>query len=305
MGARAPPSRSHTEAFLFMRTSGLQRRRFATEQEEGEQYGDDARVSLLRGEEGEGGLVPDWAGRVEGLNYQITRVEGKVGELATLHTKHLSRPGLEEGDQEERTIQRLTLEITGLFGTAQKQLVALQGVSRGLGGRERLVVANIVTSLVVRLQEITERFRASQGGYLRRVEAREQRSSQYFSTFQGEDDGLLVEESGGGWSQQDVVLVEDQGRIIRQREQEIANIVQSIQDLNTIFKDLAGMVSEQGEMVDRIDYNIEHAGIKVEEGLKQLQQASKHQAKNRKMKCILCLGPGLVVLLLILILVKS
>ena len=111
MGARAPPGRSHTEAFLFMRTSGLQRRRFATEQEEGEQYGDDARVSLLRGEEGEGGLVPDWAGRVEGLNYQITRVEGKVAELATLHTKHLSRPGLEEGDEEERTIQSRGAQI--------------------------------------------------------------------------------------------------------------------------------------------------------------------------------------------------
>lgn len=229
----------------------------------------------------------------------------KRHQACSTDEKHLSRPGLEEGNEEERTIQRLTLEITGLFGTAQKQLVSLQGVSRGLGGREGLVVANIVTSLVVRLQEITERFRASQGGYLRRVEAREQRSSQYFSTFQGEDDGLLVEESGGGWSQQDVVLVEDQGRIIRQREQEIANIVQSIQDLNTIFKELAGMVSEQGEMVDRIDYNIEHAGIKVEEGLKQLQQASKQQAKNRKMKCILCLGPGLIVLLLILVLVKS
>jgi hypothetical protein len=43
-------------------------------------YGDDARVSLLRGEgsagdaEGGGGEgPPPWVGRVEGLNYQITR----------------------------------------------------------------------------------------------------------------------------------------------------------------------------------------------------------------------------------------
>ena len=54
--------------------------------------------------------------------------------------KHLSRPGLEAVDEEERNIQRLTLEITWLFGTAQKQLVALQGVSRGLGGREGLAL---------------------------------------------------------------------------------------------------------------------------------------------------------------------
>ena len=34
-------------------------------------------------------------------------------------------------------------------------------------------------------------------------------------------------------------------RFLRKREQEISSIVQSIEDLNTIFKDLAQMVSEQ------------------------------------------------------------
>jgi hypothetical protein len=34
-------------------------------------------------------------------------------------------------------------------------------------------------------------------------------------------------------------------RFLRRREQEIGSIVQSIEDLNTIFKDLALMVTEQ------------------------------------------------------------
>ena len=34
-------------------------------------------------------------------------------------------------------------------------------------------------------------------------------------------------------------------RFVHKREQEIQNIVQSISDLNVIFKDLAQMVSEQ------------------------------------------------------------
>merc|ERR1711934_244465 len=151
------------------------------------------------------------------------------------------------------------------------------------------------------------RFRGSQGSYLRKVEPREKQSSQYFSTFQGEeeeeDDGLLV--AGASWSQQDVILMEDQSKLLRKREQEITSIVQSIQDLNTIFKELATMVSEQGEMVDRIDVNIENASIKVDEGLRQLQQAHKYQKANRKMKCIMCLAPTLILLLLVLIVVKS
>ena len=304
MGPRPPPSRCHTEAFLFMRSSALQRRRFVVEQEE--EISDD-RVSLLRKEE-EGQVVPEWTSRVERLNYQMTVAETRVQELDTLHRALLSRPGIEDADVEERNIQRLTQETTALFSAAQRQLVELQRYSQRLRGREKLVLGNIVAALVARLQEVTESFRGSQGSYLRKVEAREKQSNQYFSTFQGEeeeeDDGLLVA-GASSWSQQDVIMMEDQSKLLRKREQEITSIVQSIQDLNTIFKELATMVSEQGEMVDRIDVNIENASIKVDEGLRQLQQAHKHQKNNRKMKCIMCLAPSLIILLLVLIVVKS
>merc|ERR1712228_474638 len=99
--------------------------------------------------------------------------------------------------------------------------------------------------------------------------------------------------------------MEENSKFLRRREQEITSVVQSIQDLNTIFKDLAGMVSEQGEVVDRIDYNIEHASIKVESGLEQLKKASKYQKSNRKMKCIMLLGITLIVLIFILIVTKT
>ena len=233
--------------------------------------------------------------------------EARVAELDTMHRALLSRPGMEDGDAEERNIQRMTQETTALFSAVQRQLGELQKYSQRLRAREKLVVGNIVAALVARMQEVAERFRGSQGSYLRKVEAREKQSSQYFSTFQGEeeeeDDGLLV--AGASWSQQDVILMEDQSKLLRKREQEITSIVQSIQDLNTIFKELATMVSEQGEMVDRIDVNIENASIKVDEGLRQLQQAHKHQKANRKMKCIMCLAPTLIFLLLVLIVVKS
>lgn len=298
-----------------MRTSSLQRRRFAAgEVGEGvDEFQDDARVSLLRREDMlevvEGGsIAPDWAGRVEGLNYQISRVEGKVLELDSLHQRLLSRPTLEEGDQEEQRIARLTSETTLQFGQCQKQLKVLHGSSKNIKGSQQVVVRNITTNLVGRLQEITERFRSKQGNYLRNIEAREKRSNQYFSTFQDlepQDDGLLVGNAGGGWNQEDMLMMEDNSRAIKRREEEITSVVQSIQDLNTIFRDLAGMVSEQGEVVDRIDYNIENTSIKVEQGLEQLKKASKYQKKNRKMKCILILGLSLVVMLLVLVLVKS
>ena len=100
--------------------------------------------------------------------------------------------------------------------------------------------------------------RTSQGKYLRSVEEREQRSSQYFTSLSldndvmEEEDGLMM--AGG---MQDMIQLQENSKFLRKRDKDIQSIVESIQDVNTLFRDLAGMVKEQGEVVDRIDYNIE------------------------------------------------
>ena len=46
-----------------------------------------------------------------------------------------------------------------------------------------------------------------------------------------------------------------------------------------MFKDLAVLVDEQGEMVERIDANMESVNIKTKKGLSQLHAAEKQQKK--------------------------
>ena len=85
----------------------------------------------------------------------------------------------------------------------------------------------------------------------------------------------------------------------------IFDLTWNLQDVNTLFRDLAGMVQEQGEVVDRIDYNIEQASVRVDAGLEQLQKASRYQKSNAKMKCILVLAVMLIFLIFVLIVTKT
>ncbi|KAH8874048.1 Syntaxin-16 [Schistosoma japonicum] len=100
------------------------------------------------------------------------------------------------------------------------------------------------------------------------------------------------------------LLLTENTNMVVQREQEIHQIVQSIHELNEIFRDVAQMVVDQGTLIDRIDYNVEHTQIRVEQGLKQLTKAQSHQSKDRKMIIILVLS-GLVIVFGVLLIVTK
>ncbi len=57
----------------------------------------------------------------------------------------------------------------------------------------------------------------------------------------------------------------------------------------------------QGEVVDRIDCNIENTQVKVEAGVEELKKAERYQRKNRKMKCIVILAVIVIILLFVLL----
>lgn len=50
------------------------------------------------------------------------------------------------------------------------------------------------------------------------------------------------------------------------------------------MKDLSTLVIDQGTILDRIDYNMEQVATAVEEGVKELQKADKHQKASQARK---------------------
>lgn len=70
--------------------------------------------------------------------------------------------------------------------------------------------------------------------------------------------------------------------MLREREKAIKNIESDIVSVNQIFKDLATMIHEQGEMVDSIESHVENTQIKVSEGAQSIAKARDYQVRGDK-----------------------
>ncbi|XP_065183965.1 syntaxin-7-like isoform X2 [Sycon ciliatum] len=96
-----------------------------------------------------------------------------------------------------------------------------------------------------------------------------------------EDDRLLGGRGRGYVVHQqeevDVQAIEERADALRQLENDIL-------DVNEIFRDLGAMVHEQGEVIDTIEGNVEHAAVDVENANDQLRQALHSQIPS----CSVC-----------------
>ncbi|XP_066521149.1 syntaxin-16 isoform X3 [Hoplias malabaricus] len=317
-------TRRLTDAFLLMRNNAIQNRQLVAEQvskprrplnsHSSAEYDElvDDRMALVSGisldPEAAVGvtkrLPPKWVEGVDEIQYEISRIQQKMKELATLHDKHMNRPTLDDSSEAEHAIEITTQEITQMFHRCQRSVRGLQSRCGHCTQQEEKLLRNIVSSLALSLQELSTGFRHTQSSYLKRMKNREERSRHFFDSgpLMEEDEDIALYERG--FTDDQLALVEQNSVMVEEREREIRQIVQSISDLNEIFRDLGGMVVEQGTVLDRIDFNVEQACVKTEDGLRQLQKAEQYQKKNRKMLVILILFVIVVILIVILFATK-
>ncbi|TQD70033.1 hypothetical protein C1H46_044433 [Malus baccata] len=91
-------------------------------------------------------------------------------------------------------------------------------------------------------------------------------------------------------------------REIQQASEDLFVVVESVNELAQIMKDLSVLVIDQGTIVDRIDYNIQNVASTVDEGLKQLQKAERTQKQGGMVMCATVLVIMCFVMLVLLIL---
>lgn len=139
---------------------------------------------------------------------------------------------------------------------------------------------NMKQLLLINLTNFTKKFKLNQKIY-----------SEKYKELVGEDDPTLeisnqIETDNnkkGGF------LKLEQSNKLQQRDNELSLLLNNVNELTTIFKDIQTLVMEQGSILDRIDYNIDVAGENVLKSKKSIIKANEYHKKNCFRNAVLAL----------------
>jgi syntaxin 16 len=242
---------------------------------------------------------PSWVNDVDGVHHELAEIQRLMDILQSMHSSRVGSVFGKDLQDMEGKIERLTRDITDRFRQAERMLQKVGSATKRAGGQEAAIGSNVQRNLAKQLQELSVSFRQSQRKYLAEVQAQKNGS-----TFDDSKFGIdLHQEQGDGnfFTTQQVQVVDNLQEAIQSRDQEISKIAQSIEELGTIFKELAVLVIDQGTILDRIDYNMEAVVEHTKTGIQQLEKAETAQKSARPMKCIMSLTVLICFLLMILI----
>lgn len=265
-------------------------------------------------------LPPRWADISDEVTEYLADIATKSQKLEKLHQKHVL-PGFDDEEvkkNEEAEIEKLTQDITKGFHNCQNAIQRVEQMVResrqhgGISKGEETMAKNIQISLAGRVQEASAGFRKKQSAYLKKLRGLsgmnapiDRASTPLYNNYT--DPSLMESDADKSYSQSTLQQTSQKqltsnDAAIMQREREIMDIAQGIIELADIFKELQGMIIDQGTMLDRIDYNVERMAVDVKAADKELVVASGYQKKGTKRRIIfllLLLVVGMFILLLV------
>ncbi|CAL9131256.1 unnamed protein product [Musa acuminata var. zebrina] len=246
------------------------------------------------------GLPPAWVDVSEEIAANMQCARTKMSELVKAHAKSLM-PSFGDGKEDQHVIELLTHEITDLLKRSEKRL---QKLSSGDPTEDSNVRKNVQRSLATDLQNLSMEFRKKQSFYLKRL--RQQQEGQDGVDLEMNRNGIRHEMEDDfhnvGFDEVQLSTLKRSEAFTREREREIVQVVESVNELAQIMKDLSVLVIDQGTIVDRIDYNVQNVASSVEEGRKQLEKAERTQRKGGMVMCATVLVILCFIMLVLLVL---
>ena len=137
-----------------------------------------------------------------------------------------------------------------------------------------IIKSNLQQALVEKVKEFSRKFKLNQEIYTKKYKelVGEEDPTNDLNTYMKEDEDN---------NQNDNFLMTDNShQMLKKRDSELNQLLNSVNDLAGIFKDMQVLVMEQGSILDRIDYNIDIASTNVVKGKNSLIKANDYHKNN-------------------------
>jgi len=248
--------------------------------------------------------------QIDEIRHMVDKIATNVDEVKKKHSSILAAPQTEEKTKEE--LEQLMAEIKSLANKVRGKLKVLeqsieQDKQANKFSAELRIRQTQHATMSRKFVEVMNDYNSCQIDYRERCKNRIQRQLEI--TGKATTDAELEEmlESGNPAIFTQGILDDTQQarqslKDIEARHNDIIKLETSIRELHDMFMDMAMLVESQGEMIDRIEYNVEKTVDYIAEAKQDTKKAVKYQSKARRKMIfvIICVVVFLVVLTLVL-----
>ncbi|XP_018588109.2 syntaxin-1A-like isoform X3 [Scleropages formosus] len=243
--------------------------------------------------------------QVEEIRGFIDTLSEKVEEVKRKHSAILASPNPDEKTKAE--LEQLMTDIKKLANKVRSKLKSIEQTIEQQEGTNRSADLRIRktqhSTLSRKFVEVMSEYNATQSDYRERCKGRIQRQLEITgrNTTNEELESMLESDNPAIFTSgiiMDSNITQQAMNEIETRHTEIIKLENSIRELHDMFMDMAMLVESQGEMIDRIEYNVEHSVDYVERAVSDTKKAVKYQSKARRKKIMIiicCVVLGIII----------
>lgn len=267
---------------------------------------DDVAVTV----DGRDGFMDEFFAEVEEIRENIDKIQANVEEVKKKHSAILSAP-----QTDEKVKQELEDLMADIKKTAQKVRGKLKVIEHNIETEEHTNKSSADlrirktqhSTLSRKFVEVMTEYNRTQTDYRERCKGRIQRQLEITGrTTTNEELEDMLESGNPAVFTQGIIMETQQAKQtladIEARHNDIIKLEKSISELHDMFMDMAMLVESQGEMIDRIEYNVEHAVDYIETAKQDTKKAVKYQSKARRKKIMILICVAILVVILTVVL---
>ncbi|KAL6053288.1 hypothetical protein STEG23_009383, partial [Scotinomys teguina] len=220
-------------------------------------------------------IIQTCSGNIQRISQATAQIKNLMSQLGTKQDSSKLQENLQQLQHSTNQLAKETNELLKELGSLPLPLSASEQRQQRLQ-KERLM--NDFSSALNNFQAVQRKVSEKEKESIARARA----GSRLSAEDRRREEQLVSFDSHEEWNQmqsqeEEEAITEQDLELIKERETAIRQLEADILDVNQIFKDLAMMIHDQGDLIDSIEANVESSEVHVERATDQLQRAAYYQ----------------------------